>query len=692
MNHFGNTGTPNDKFEQYVVARVAGDDQDFSKVFRISNGNVKLEGDCMEQVQRGFESYLKCDNVVLVSNDFRRISAGINANGKDPSMPFDQFVTDSVAMEAKKNNEDPDKKLEKAIFKHKTREEIGWDNIDAQCQKETGYGFTCYVINEYKLLNDVAHDIHWCVARDSGDSWVGGGKKWWDYYGGGPYYLICRGSDIPYILMHARSHQFKGTDDRPFQTVGTVDRPSRAKIFQFAIDVLNKYATEWDKKFTGDFAILQTVPQLDVMEYDFLSLLSDPNCPSRLLQEAMKMEKEENVANAIAHNAQCPYRNLVKMVNAKKVDTSVLLAIADSSQLDDNLAEMILAKNPNCAYVISKNPKCSEKIMNKIIGLDKTGGIMAGYLRKEYCPEEVMWKAVRDDQSHLFWKNAEMYRSLLLNPITPKEILNYVIGEASKLPDNDIKNQILSLCYQHPNCAKEMIEEKLKSISTLRAQFNQQHQNDTHPAPFELNPQDKKDLEVVLKNPQCDPQILAQVTNWFWKQPDHAEILMSVAQNPSTPENSIMKIVSRIRSNIDLATALVKNPNCPYNALEKATKLLDTATGNDKQRTRLLNAILRNRNCTQDIKDALLYRKTFENIRDTVFPEDRLIPLCTDPDEDIAYIANIQLNQVYKKQVLPDGTVAPYEKGDKKASVINRIAQNLTMQHIAMKIAKDFTP
>ena len=694
LNHFGNTGTPNEKFEQYIVSRASSDDHDFAKTIKISNGKATIDSEIIEQVQRAFESYLKCDNVMLVSSEFRKISAGINSVGKDPTMPFDTFIRESIAMEAKKNNEDPSQKLEKAIFKHKTREEIGWDNIHAECKKETGYGFTCYIIDEYKLLNDVAHNLYWCVARDSGDSWLGGGKKWWDYYGGAPYYLICRGSDIPYILMHARSHQFKGTNDQPFTTVGTVDRPSRANIFKFAIDVLNKYATEWDGKFTGDFSVLRTVPQLDVIEYDFLSLLSDPNCPSKLLQEAMKMEKEENVSSAIVKNSQCPYKNLVKLVGAKNVSTSVLLAISQSEQLDDKLAEMILAKDKSCAYYISKNPKCSEKIMKKILPMDTTGGIMAGYLRKEYCPVEVMWKAVRDDQSHKFWKNQEMYRSLLMNPSTPKEILDYVISEASNVPDNNVRNQILSLCYEHPHCAKEIIQEKLKSINSIRSQFNQMHQNEEHPPQFELNPQDKKDLETVLKNPQCDPTILAQVTNWFYKQPDHAEILMSVAQNPSTPESSIMKIVGRIRSNIDLATALIKNPNCPYAALEKATKLLDTAAGNDRQRARMLNAILRNRNCTQDIKDALLYRKTFENIRDTIFPEDKLIPLCTDQDEDIAYIANQQLKQVYKKQVLPDGTIVPYDKDkdgrERRSSVIDRIAMSITEQHIAFRIAKDF--
>lgn len=695
LNHFGRTGSPEDKFEQYIVARAASDSEDFNRIYTIENGNARFSSNAIEEVQRAFDSYLKCDGVTFVSSEFRKISAGINAQGKDPSMSFAEFARDAIAMEAKKNNEDPAKKIENAIFKHKTREELGWDDIHQQCKKKTGYGFTCYIINEYSLLNNVAHDIRWCVARDSGDSWVGGGKKWWDYYGGGPYYLICRGADIPFILMHARSHQFKGTDDQPFQTVGTVDRPSRAQIFQFAIDVLQTEAKEWDgeyedKKFGyRDFQILKTVPQLDVIEYDFLSLLADPNCPSRLLQEAMRMEKEENVANAIVKNAQCPYKNLVKLINSKKVSISILLAISESEQLDDNLAEMILAKDSRCAYAISKNPKCSEKIMKKIIGLDTTGGILAGYLRKEYCPLDVMWKAVREDQRHLFWQNQEMYRSLLMNPATPKEILDYVISEASKVPDNDIRHQILSLCYQHPHCAKEMVAEKLKAINVLRTQYNQQHQNDTHPAQFQLSEEDKRDLEIVLKNPQCEPAILAQVTNWFYKQPDHAEILMSVAQNPSTPENSIMKIVERIRSNIDLATALVRNPNCPFAALDKATKLLDTAAGNDRQRTRLLNAILRNKNCTQDIKDALLYRKTFENIRDTIFPEDKLIPLCTDPDIDIAYIANQQLHQVYKKQIMPDGTIGPYES-NKTSSVINRIARNITQQHIAFRIAKDF--
>lgn len=698
-NHIGNTREPKEKYEQYIVARAAGDDADFDNLFDMdTNKKITVKEGILTELQRAFDSYFKCENAMTVATDFRNLTADINdPNGQCPRISFEDFCRKAAEMEARKNNENPNQKVENAIYRQKTREEIGWDNIHEKCKKITGYGFTCYPINEQKLLNDVAHDINWCVAKD-GHS----GLNYWKMYGGGPYYLICRGGDVPFILMHARSHQFKGVDDSPFKTTGTVDRPSRAKIFQFAIDVLNNEAKEWDGEYVDkkwgykDFQVLKTVPELDVANYDFLSLLSDPNCPSKLLQEAMKQEKEEDVANAVAQNEQCPYRNLVKMAT-KTNSTAILVTIARNPQLDDNLAELLLQKNKNCAFAITQNPKCSQDMMKKILDSvpDPTDGMKAGYLAKDYCPVDFMWQCVNMDKGRRFLSSPMMYNALLSNPKAPKEILDYVINQVSNLPPSKMQTNILSLCYKHPNCAKEKIQEKLKALKELKEQYNKENANNPHPAPFRISPQDKADLEVVLKNPNLSDDIgdirdiLAQVTNMFYKQPDHAEILMSVAENPNTPPESINKIVGRIRQNIDLATALVKNPNCPYSALDKATKMLDSSAGNDRQRTRLLNAILRNRNCTEDIKNRLLYRKTFENIRDTIFPEKLLIPLCTDEDEDIRYIANIQLNQVYKKQVLPDGTVVPLQD-NKRESSINRIATNIAIGSIAFRIASDY--
>ena len=37
LNHFGNTGTPNEKFEQYIVSRASSDDHDFAKIIKLKN-------------------------------------------------------------------------------------------------------------------------------------------------------------------------------------------------------------------------------------------------------------------------------------------------------------------------------------------------------------------------------------------------------------------------------------------------------------------------------------------------------------------------------------------------------------------------------------------------------------------------------------------------------------------------------
>lgn len=692
-NHVGEGNNADPKFEEYLVARCACDKDDMDLLIKKVGDNYNIDERLIERLAQSFHQYNLSDNVPACARLHNEVKKGIKADGpKDtPSMSFEDFCDKCQQMEDQRTNTNTEEKSTKLDFVRRSREEMGWDRIHKECKTIKKDGFTCYVLTDFQQLNDVAHATTWCVAHDSSHPW-GGGLGWWNKYGGGPYYLICTGDDKMYALLHPKSHQLQDPKHNTLSPSAVVDRPSKTKIFDFVKYILQNETKDWDGKYSGDLGVLARVPTLSTIKYDFLRLITDPNCPKNDLEQAMEETDNEEIAQAVAQNNGIPYDNLVNMANSTN-STAILQSIATNSKLDDRLADILLNKGgESVVFQLAMNPKCTLNTYKKMQKIDPRRRYMIGFLRKDFCPVKIIEWYLEEDSKMEAYKNAELYRSILMNPIVPQNVLTETIKRASQLPDSLQKDEILELCYKHPNCAKQMIAQKLKSLKALKEQYNAQTQNQAHPAPFTISDKDKRDLEIVLQNPSCDPDVLAQVTNLFYKQPDHAEILMSVAKNPSTPEASILKIVERIRSNIGLAAALVSNPNCPYKALKPATELLDSASAEDTNKTRLINAIIRNKNCDEQTKAKILYRPTFENIRDNIFPESLLIPLCQSKDEDIAWIAAEQLRQVYHKEVAEDGSVMKIE--DRTASVkdvkrMDRIARSVMAGAIAFKITQD---
>lgn len=244
----------------------------------------------------------------------------------------------------------------------------------------------------------------------------------------------------------------------------------------------------------------------------------------------------------------------------------------------------------------------------------------------------------------------------------------------------------------------EGCRDRLDEISEKHSEYDRKlhsHQLGEHPEPFTINERDKHSLSLILSNPQCDGKTLAEIAGWFNNRPDDAEILIAIAENPNTPAKTIMNIVKNIRINLNLAISLIKNPNCPPGALKEAAILVDKAAvrANDRTRIKLINSIIENKNCTDQIKDTILYRPTFENIRDTVFPQDKLIELCNSDDIDVAHIAKLRLEQTYHKRLLPDGTVESTTSNEKTSNVnrkMNHIVASIVSDHIAVVVAKSF--
>lgn len=692
-NHFGNTQQESQQFEAYIVKRSEESDDDFDLIFTDDNGSLKL---CLDSV---FEELQSCWEWMLEAKDesqpeVKRLYKAIDTGTRNWSIGFNDFRTKSNQMhELQHGITESDKS--NAVAVQKSREELGWEVLKRDCRFMSKWGFTCYKITEFEQINNTCHKSPWCVT------WDNGGRHYFYEYDSQrpPYYLITIGDEKPYALLNPSSHQFKSywDDYHPFKPEGKVDRPSKTKIFEFANEILDK-CTEFDGKYIRDFSVLKNPVKVELDDINFIDIIADENCPQDTLDEAIRNTSDENIKNALARNSNIPYDNLVQMAQSPSSSRAVLQTIGTSPKLTDELANMLLDRDKSCCITIALNPKCSESVMKRIINgkYDKTGAAYAGLLRKDYCKQEYIDYFVKKDKSEMLYENAEMYSSLLQNPKTDEETLKYVIDRAKKLQDSQKKEDILSLCYRHPNLSQQMIQEKMQSLQKLKSEYDTMlhaHQLGQHPEPFKISEKDKKDLAQILANPKCDEKILAQVTNMFYDRPDDAEILISVAENPSTPAKSIEKIVKRIRKNLNLALALIKNPNCPPGALEPAAILVDQVSEHKDSRTRikLINAIIKNKGCTDSIRNKILFRPTFENIRDTLFPEDLLIPLCKSDDIDIAYIAALRLKQAYGKKVLPDGTVVNVDKNSVEASdknKFNRIVASVVTDQIALKIAK----
>jgi hypothetical protein len=141
-----------------------------------------------------------------------------------------------------------------------------------------------------------------------------------------------------------------------------------------------------------------------------------------------------------------------------------------------------------------------------------------------------------------------------------------------------------------------------------------------------------------------------------------------------------------------------------------SAKMLDEAQDKKKERNALMTAITNNQYCTDKMKQEILYRKTFENIRDTIFPEELLYPMVVDEDVDIAYVAREQLKKVHGKTVDEDGNIhdkdgnivfynkktegdaVPRKDRKKKSSmgIEDRIVASIVTGEIALRITKDF--
>lgn len=694
-NHFGEMQTDNQQFEAYIVKRAESSPNDFGILFRGAGKNMKL---CQDSI---FSELQSCWEWMLGAKDsqqpdVKKIYDEIDKGTRNWSVGYEDFRTKSNRMHELQHGVTEDDKEEAGKIK-KSREEAGWDVLKKDCVFMKEYGFTCYKITEFSQINNVAHKSPWCVTWDSG------GENYFYRFGSQkpPYYLITVGDEQLYALLNPSSHQFKSfwDDYNPFQIKGKVDRPSKTKIFDFANDILKK-ASDFDGKYEGDLSVLQNPVEIELDTINFVDLLASRNCPEDQMEEAIENTSNEEMVSAITRNPNCPYENLMMLANSQSTERSVLQAIGASPKLDDDLAKVLLDRDRSTSRTIALNQKCSEATMKRIINgkYDNTGSAFAGLLRQDYCKKEYVDYFVKQDKSNLLYKNAEMYRSLLLNQKTDKETLEYVIQKTNTLQDSQKKNEIIALCYKHPNIGTKVVRDRLDEISEKHSEYDRKlhsHQLGEHPGPFTIDEQEKHALSLILSNPQCDGKTLAEIASWFNNRPDDAEILIAIAENPNTPAKTIMNIVKNIRTNLNLALALIKNPNCPPGALKEAAILVDKAAvrANDRTRIKLINSIIENKNCTDQIKDMILYRPTFENIRDTVFPQDKLIELCKSDDIDIAHIAKLRLEQTYHKKLLPDGTVESTNSNEKKSSVkykMNHIVASIVSDHVAVKIAKSF--
>lgn len=716
-NTFGVTGNPIDEFAKYIWTRVSENKDDFDLMFEKGLNGLDIKKNTLLHLQ--VATYQVIDlKETSQDNSIKNAAKNLYTSFANCSISFDEFVKKAHELNERENkgnnpNLVPSVKSQAQdadqSYRQNSSNEIGWEKLKKDCLYDRKYGFTVYEINNQEDLAAVADNEGWCVAH-KGNS---GKTMFYNVYHGGPYYLICLGDEKPYILMHPKSHQFKSPNNgNPFSGKNKADRPSRAKIFEYAKQILEdtKSRSGWDGQYSGDFRQLENPEELDVLDYDFTQIIANANCPQDTLKKAIE-STDDNVIINVVKNERIPYENLVNL--AKTVDAyrqiDILNTIAMNSQLDDALARLLLKRNRYTSINIAKNDKCSPAIMKEIIvgKYDPSGTAMIAFLGKPYCTEKILEKFIDNNK---FYQNEEMYRSLLTNPKLTPGMLKKVMDKVDKMPEGSMKVNIQELCYKHPNLPTSYLQESISKVDQLKKEYEEKHKDEEHPTPFELSKEDEQKLALALKNPKCNPQMLAQVTNMFFKQADQAKILVSVAENPSTPERSLLKIAERVRKNIDLAIALVNNKNCPFNALMASAKVLDEAQDKKKERNALLTAIMNNQYCTDKMKQEVLYRKTFENIRDTIFPEELLYPLVVDDDVDIAYVAREQLKKVHGKTVDDDGNIhdkdgnivfynrkpendstprqtEPKESSTSKAS---RIVASLVTGEIALRIAKGF--
>lgn len=717
-NTFGVTGNPIDEFAKYVWTRVSENKEDFDLMFDKGLNGIEIKRNTLLAIQ--VATYQVIDlKETSQDNGIKNAAKALYTSFANCSISFTDFAEKAHALnerENKNNNKNlvpsANSQMQDAdqSYRQTSSNEVGWEKLKKDCLYDRKYGFTVYEINDQEDLAAVADGEGWCVAH-KGNS---GKTMFYDCYHGGPYFLICLGDEKPYILMHPKSHQFKTPhNSSPFSGQNKADRPSRAKIFEYAKQILEdtKGRSGWDGQYSGDFVKLQNPEELEVLDYDFTQIIANANCPKDTLEKAVQ-STDENIIINVVKNEKIPYDNLVKLAESVNPTTQIdiLNTIAMSSQLDDNLANLLLKKNRYTSINIAKNDKCSVAIMKKIITgkYDPSGTAMIAFLGKPYCTEKILEKYIENNK---FYQNEEMYRSLLTNPkLTPK-MIQTVMDKVEKMPEGSTKINIQALCYKHPNLPVSYLKESISKVDRLKKEYEEIHKNEEHPTPFNLSGEEEKNLEMVLRNPKCSPDMLAQVTNMFFKQADQARILVAVAENPSTPERSLLKIAERVRKNIDLAVALVNNRNCPFNALMASAKVLDEAQDKKKDRSALLNAIMKNQYCTDKLKEEVLYRKTFENIRDTIFPEELLYPLVIDEDMDIAHVARQQLLKVHHKTVDENGNIidengnivyrnkasnalpaqdATSEKTSSKRNKYNRIVASVIESEIALRITREF--
>ena len=710
-NGFGVTGNPIDEFAKYLWTRVSEHKEDFDLVFPKNGKSLEIETGTLQLIQVAAIQVIDLKESAQDESNKKNAQA-LYTSFVNCSISFDEFVRKAHALNEKENKvrnpnlvPDVNSKMQDAdqTYRQTSENEAGWENLKKNCLYERKYGYTVYEIQNQEDLAAVADNEGWCVAH-KGES---GKRFFYQTYGGGPYYLICIGDEKPFILMHPRSGQFKTShNDDPFKNRSYLDRPSRTSIFEYAKEILEatKDKSGWNGTYYKDFRLLENPESVSAPEYDFAEIIASKNCPADLLSEALK-STDENVIIDVVKSSNVPYENLYKLAEAAhpKKDINILTTIAMSPLLDDKLADLLLLKNKYTSINIAKNDKCSPAIMKKIIvgKYDGSGTAMVALLGKPYCTDKLIEKYIERPE---FYQSEEMYRTILTNQKLSTALLLKVMDKVNKMPEGTPKINITELCYKHPSLPKSYLTDTIKKVDKLKKEYDEVHKNEEHPTPYRLSPEDEKELILTLRNPNCSADMLAQVTNMFYKNPNHSKILLAVAENPSTPERSLLKISEKIRKNIDVAIALVNNKNCPFNALMASAKLLDEALDNKSNRTELMNAILRNQYCTDKMKDELIYRKTFENIRDTIFPEKMLYELSFDEDIDIAYISRMQLKKVHGKTVEDNGNIYDmngnlvYQYKPKKAlsqakassKKYDRIVASVVESEIALKITKSY--